>query len=146
MTILNKKQFTERLRKNLINHADKNIGRAMFKASNLVKNTAVESILRGAKSGSIVQKYNPSRSHQQSAPGEPPASDTGFLAANITSRVAKNTLSYIEYVGQVVATAEYAKHLEYGTVNMSARPFLRPALRNNAKAINDIFKKEGIIS
>lgn len=33
----------------------------------------------------------------------------------------------------------YAKHLEFGTATMAARPFMRPALRNNEAAIGRVF-------
>ena len=39
----------------------------------------------------------------------------------------------------------YAKHLEFGTTQMAARPFLQPALNKKAKKIVSIFKKEGLI-
>ena len=51
-------------------------------AGNLVRNTAVNSINQGAKSGVIYEKYNPRRTHKASAAGEPPATDTGFLVSN----------------------------------------------------------------
>ena len=52
-------------------------------SGNMVRNTAVESILSGGGGGTTYEKYNPRRTHTASADGQPPSSDTGFLASNI---------------------------------------------------------------
>lgn len=62
------------------------------------------------------------RQHQASAPGEPPAVDTGNL---INSGYAMQKRLGLWEVG---FTAEYAAPLEYGTARIAPRPFLRPAL------------------
>jgi len=59
-------------------------------------------------------------SHQASAPGEMPAIDTGALAASIQTDVQKTK-------GTVYTNMEYSEFLEYGTVNMEARPYMTPA-------------------
>mgnify|MGYP003144196737 CR=1 FL=1 len=97
---------------------------------NATRNTAVESILQGSKSGETYQKYNPRRTHTASASGEAPASDTGFLANNIITRTEPNGLS-----GEVVSQAEYSEYLEFGTGTMGARPFMHPALEQNRPKI-----------
>lgn len=62
--------------------------------------------------------------HVPSAPGEPPAIDTGTLRASI----------HVEEVGPCVRTigdsVEYGIHLEFGTSRMAARPWLIPALES----------------
>ena len=60
--------------------AERAIKRRVANAANLVRNTAVTSILRDPKTGSIRAD-----GHVHSAAGEPPASDTGFLANSITT-------------------------------------------------------------
>ena len=140
--IANLDQFNKKLKKTLKEGAEKNVKRAVFKSTNLVRNTAVESILRGGKSGRVYEKYEPRRTHQASRAGEPPASDTGFLASQITTEV---KLQEDKVVGQIIASAPYAKHLEFGTTNMLARPFMQPALQKNKKKILEIFKKEGVV-
>lgn len=45
-------------------------------------------------------------------------------------------------VGAVGTNVEYAPYVEFGTRRMSARPYLRPAVENNANAINSIFASE----
>ena len=59
-------------------------------------------------------------------------------------RVGGNLRSSIDYeVGtgdaDIFATANYAAHVEYGTKNMAAQPYLRPALDNNKSSIIKIF-------
>jgi len=142
--ILNKKAFFDKLNKRLGIVPVQNAQRACFKAANLVKNEAQKSILQGAKTGPVVTRYNPKRSIAISAPGEPPASDTGFLASNITSEV--RTVQGNRVFGIVRSTAPYRAYLEYGTTKMAARSILQRALDKNAKKIKRIFEKEGMIS
>ncbi len=51
--------------------------------------------------------------------------DTGRLRSSITFEIGQSG-TFI--VGRVGTNVHYAPHLEYGTVKMRARPFLRPAL------------------
>lgn len=60
--------------------------------------------------------------HRASAPGAPPATDTGRLIASVKwSRV--GTYHY-----RVTATTAYAKDLEFGTRKMAPRPYMRVAI------------------
>lgn len=61
--------------------------------------------------------------HQASAPGEPPAVDTGRLIGSVTT-----DYDAVEIAGTVTFHAAYAAALEMGTPKMAARPFARPAL------------------
>ena len=61
--------------------------------------------------------------HRASASGQPPMTDTGFLANSI--RFPQITKGGLE--ATVVVAAPYAKHLEFGTSKMHPRPFLKPA-------------------
>lgn len=45
-------------------------------------------------------------------------------------------------VGAVGTDVHYAPHVEFGTRFMDARPYLIPAVQNNANAINSIFASE----
>lgn len=65
--------------------------------------------------------------HQASAPGEAPAIDTSELVNSLGAKALKRL------VWMVWAGAEYAIHLEYGTVKMAARPFMRPAAKRISK-------------
>ena len=103
---------------------------------NATRNTAVDNILRGAKSGETYVKYNPRRTHQASASGQFPASDTGFLANNIITNMQGNGLE-----GEVISQAEYSQYLEYGTSKMGARPFMQPSLEQNRPKIRARLRK-----
>lgn len=74
--------------------------------------------------------------HRASAPGQPPAKDTGTLQSSIEYKVTKDgeTIS-----GLIGSSADYAIYLEFGTSRMAARPFLRPVLENNKEEIVDKF-------
>jgi phage gpG-like protein len=93
--------------------------------------------MEGAKSGRYYsipgvrssRKGGGGRRHRASAPGQAPARVTGALAGSVGVQRSFNRA--IVYV-----SSKYAPHLEYGTVHMAARPFLRPA----AKKFQDIFQ------
>lgn len=61
--------------------------------------------------------------HTASAPGEPPAPDTGQLRA-ATQADTNVHREGSDLVGRVVANKEYALALEKGTERMAARPFM----------------------
>jgi len=103
-------------------------------AGNMVRNTAVQSILSGGGGGKTYQKYNPKRTHTASAEGQSPKSDTGFLASNIAVNLDKRNLAV-----DVESKADYSIHLEFGTQNMKARPFMFPALEENKPKIRRMF-------
>ena len=133
--IKNKARFIKGLETKMAQRPEQNIRRAMAKSGMLVRNEAIDSILRGAKTGEMVTRYNPTRQH--------PASDTGRLVNSIAHDVIKQGNNFM---GRVIASAEYAVHLEFGTNKMGARPFLRPALHESKKKIRNIFMREGIIN
>lgn len=64
--------------------------------------------------------------HVASAPGRPPATDTGRLANDIRSDVRVDEQGV---VGTVGVSVDYGDDLELGTRHMEPRPFLRPSLR-----------------
>ena len=110
--------------------------RTLGKAGMMVRNTAVQSILSGGKSGKVYEKYNPRRTHKASAPGEAPASDTGNLVRNI--RVVQENKDLIK----VESNASYSQFLEFGTSKMLARPFLFPATeRSRPKIAQAVFNR-----
>lgn len=63
--------------------------------------------------------------HQASAPGQPPAVDTGRLRSSYTWRTGEDIRGVYVEVGTNVV---YAPWLEFGTRYMKARPHLRPAI------------------
>jgi len=116
--------------KNYSKQMEKKVKEVIGVAGNLVRNTAITSIQSGAKSGVMYGK------HQASAPGQAPATDTGFLQSNIVLNIEASGL-----VANVESRAKYSKFLEFGTVKMKARPFMFPALEENKPKIRRLFAK-----
>tara|TARA_Y100001937_G_C6873274_1_gene221552 strand:- start:37 stop:447 length:411 start_codon:yes stop_codon:yes gene_type:complete len=107
---------------------EKSVKDAIGVAGNLVRNTAITSIQTGAKSG---RRYG---KHTASAPGQAPATDTGFLQNNIILNIEATGL-----VANVESRAKYSVFLEFGTTKMKARPFMFPALEQNKPKIRRLF-------
>lgn len=120
------------------------IYRGVVKATNLVRNNIITLIRTSEPSGRTygTSKINkstgkPIRSgkraiHIASAPGEPPAVDTGVYIRLITAVYDKPTLT-----GRVVSSGKQAAWLEYGTARMEARPHMRPGLNMSRKGIQE---------
>ena len=125
---------------------DKNLIAALAEATMVVRGNAVTSIVSGNKSGRTYRRGTVV--HTASAAGQAPASDTGVLVSGITMDV---DVQYNRVVGQVIAHASdgggdnYAKHLEFGTSSMAARPFMQPALNKSAPRVFQIMKRKGLI-
>jgi len=94
-----------------------------------VRNEALRLVLDTTKTGREYQRRGVT--HTASAPGEPPASDTGTLVRNIRTDFSRID----QLVGVVRSSAAHAEHLEYGTENMEPRPSMRPALTNKRAEI-----------
>ena len=124
--VVRKKRMLDKYEKGALN----GIRRAVALGAVNVQREAVKSIQEGGKSGVVYQKYNPRRVHQASAAGEPPASDTGLLASNISLDIDPDGLG-----ASVDSRADYSSFLEFGTSKMAARPFMQPALEVNRKKI-----------
>jgi len=95
-----------------------------------VRNNAVRSIQKGPASGRVYEKYSPRRTHQASAPGQPPMTDTGQLAGSIN--IVTGTLR-----AKVGTPLMYGLFLEFGTRKMRQRPWLRPAFEKERGAFRD---------
>jgi len=135
LKITNLKAFNKKLEKRL---QDNKVKEYVTRGTMMVQNTAKESILKGG-TGRTYEKYEPRRTHTASAPNQPPASDTGFLASQITMDV--DVKSNGTVVGQIISSAPYSKALEFGTTQMTERPFMQPALEKNKRKIESMFKK-----
>jgi hypothetical protein len=98
---------------------EKAIGQGLMALALMAQAEAQRSILKGPKTGRLYPRGK--HVHQASAPGEAPANDFGFLVANIKADLTN------DFTANLWSLAPYSIHLEYGTVNMAARPFLRPA-------------------
>jgi HK97 gp10 family phage protein len=101
-----------------------NVGKAVLKGCLTVERAAKESIV--------------GPSNEVSEPGDPPKIKTGRLRASITHRIVYEDA---QVVGEVGTNVEYGIYLEYGTSKMAPRPFLGPALDENAEEINEAIEK-----
>ena len=88
---------------------------------------AVDGIQRGPKTGHIYRRGTVT--HQASAPGQYPASDTGRLASNVRFELPSGG----NMTGRVGTNIQYGAYLEFGTSRMEARPWLLPSFEK-AKA------------
>jgi len=100
------------------------------RGANMVRNTAVKSIQQHQSQG--VTYGN----HTASTAGNPPNSDTGYLASNIFVKKDNNGEG-----ASVESRADYSEALEFGTSKMGARPFLQPALEENRRKIIQMYAK-----
>lgn len=113
-----------------------------------IANDAGEKGLRGALGkgeqilkGDILNRPGSGRvygKHQASAPGEPPAKDTGALSAN-TNADEQIRREGEDLVGRIVANSAQAEALEKGTERMAARPFLSLLATDHADELRDAF-------
>ena len=121
--VINKERVVRRIER-LPEEARVEVGRAMRASALALETEMKRSIQGGPKSGVVYEKYRPRRTHRASAPGQPPATDTGRLAGSIGHEVDADGLG-----ATVAANAHYAAPLEFGTLRMAARPFMGRALR-----------------
>jgi hypothetical protein len=131
-----KSGFNEILERRLETNLRKVVNRNIRRAGLIVEGEAKQSIQRGTKSGKLYKRR--SVVHQASAPGEAPASDTGFLASNISTKGPSKQLQNIEI--DIISKAPYSKFLEFGTRNI-----LQPALEKNKRKIKQIFRSTSYI-
>lgn len=135
LRILNKSEFDKNI--NLSSQKVlQNIKRAVRISSNEVRNEAVTSITQNPRAGDTVTRYDPKRIIKISKEGDPPASDTGFLASNIHLIIDGDGLG-----ASVESRAKYSAFLEFGTRDMMARPFMQPALEKGRRKYREMFKK-----
>lgn len=110
--------------------------RAVVMSVEAVRSEAIVLVLNTPKTGRVYSRRGVE--HTASAPGEPPASDTGRLVGSIRADYTRLG----DLAGVVRASTEYAAHLEYGTQNMEPRPFMRPALENRRADVYRIFEEQ----
>lgn len=116
-------QAMEKFTESAEDEIDEIVGRTAFDAHRDI----IQSIQKGPATGTVYELYNPRRTHQASAPGQAPQTDTGRLVSSISVRIQDREAI-------IFSRTEYAKYLEFGTQNMAARPFFHPAIeRHRAK-------------
>jgi HK97 gp10 family phage protein len=139
MTITMKMEGAEAAIRNLRRYgaaAQAEVEKAIVKTAVGIQGHAVQAIQGGPKTGTVYTRspgQNLSATHRASSPGEAPATDTGRLVSSIIWRMDGSDA----LVGSSIRNPPYPKFLEFGTVNMAERPFLRPALDANRKPLLD---------
>jgi len=130
--------------------------KAMKKATIFTQGVA-KKIAGGTGSGRLYRRrrqkgkrgsFKSSDFHRASAPGDPPARDTGILVNSISYTVKARGLLISGFVGSDIdkirskeptTDPEYGFFLERGTRNISPRPWLIPSLIRARPVINKIF-------
>ena len=138
--IQNLQGFQKKLKKRIVDNPEKHLKQLVQRAATTVEGTAKESIVSGNPTGRTYVRGG--ISHTASAAGQPPAQDQGQLAQNITTKVTTNGT---QVIGQIIASAPHAPHLEFGTSTIEPRPFMQPALERNRPKIKRMFKKGGYV-
>ena len=110
------------------------IGRALAVSVMELDSYAKQKIQGGGRGGRTYHRR--SVTHQSSAAGEYPKTDTGQLVSSLFFRVGADKLS--AFFGTKLA---YGRYLEFGTSRMAPRPWLRPTLKANEGRISDRLKQ-----
>jgi HK97 gp10 family phage protein len=105
-----------------------------------IASRAKELILDPPKTGRVYSGGKGFGTHQASAPGEAPASDTG----NLVGLIGVDRVDVTRLRVAIFSSAKYSAALEFGTSKMAPRPFLRRALREMGSRIIGHFKARGI--
>ncbi len=87
-----------------------------------------KAVQRGPKTGRTYTRGK-TRTHQASAPGEAPATDTGTLVSRVNREMHDSGRS-----GSVFSDVDYAGTLERGNAKIDPRPYFAPALDANASS------------
>lgn len=104
--------------------------RRMLRAGIRVIERNTKNLMTGTRTGRV--SIIGGKTHVASAPGEPPAVDTGNL---------KNSLRVIEVTDDYASfgsSADYAAELEYGLSRIAARPYMRPGAQNSIEEIERV--------
>ena len=96
-----------------------------------------QNIQHGGRSG-IIYKRGKNITHQASAPGEYPKTDTGELISRANFKLGIIERNRNRVRGEIGSAAPHAKYLEYKPAASGGRPWLSRALREQKKAIENI--------
>lgn len=118
----------------LTNGTQKAAQDALAESTLAVHAYAVRSITEQGSSDGTVIRYNPKREVRVSKPGQPPNADTGRLHQSIGFEIDK-----LKGIGRVGTNLLYGAYLEFGTKDVAARPWLRPALMSQKFLIEKLF-------
>ncbi len=98
----------------------------------------IRATLTGPRHGRVYRRGR--RVHVASAPGEPPAVDTGNLVNSVAARP-NIVVRALQAIGIVSVGAEYALFLEKGTKKMAKRPYAQKTLDDYKDDLFDLFQR-----
>lgn len=110
-----------------------NLKTKMEDATMAVRNKSLE-VLSGTRSGRTYVIPGTKVTYTASAPGEPPAVQTGRLRQSIATEISNDGM-----VGKVGTTLDYGRELEQGRSNMAPRPWLKPSFEQSENEVIKIF-------
>lgn len=111
--------------------ARKEVKKEIDKTGLSLRGNIVKKYQRGPATGIVYEKYNPRRTHQASAAGEAPATDTGRLASSVTFE------STGPLTVEVSTEVEYGPYLEFGTRDIAPRPNWVPSVQEEEPKFNE---------
>lgn len=113
--------------------AEANVAKAVKAVAFMINADVKQAYQKGPKTGRIYQRGGVT--HQASAPGEAPATDTGTLVSSV----------YFDQESKMSATVgsrlAYAHYLEFGTRNIAQRPAWVPATERARPKLAELIEK-----
>lgn len=128
MTVTMRLEGSERLERalrELNEEAQEEVSNAIVATGLSLRGEVIKKYQRGPATGEVYEKYNPRRTHQASAPGEAPATDTGRLANSVVF----DNLPQEPLAIEVRTDVQYGSWLEFGTRNIAPRPNWVPSIQ-----------------
>lgn len=131
----------QRMQLHLDNVLPEAIQDGLNQAALLTRGEAVKEVQRPPKTGRVYKRG--SLTHQASAPGEAPATDTGSLASSIKADTKQPASVRRARDARSVAgsTIKYSEYLEDGTSTIAPRPFMFPAFVKVRKRIVPLVRR-----
>ena len=118
----------------LMQKLDAAIGRFVRKAAGFVQGQLI--LEKNKRKSGKIYRRGKSGTHQASAPGESPATDSANLYPSIAI-IAENSLET-----RIGTPVEYAPYLEEGTARMAARPLWAPVAKGSLPTLEAMLRTE----
>jgi hypothetical protein len=84
-------------------------------------------------------RHYPGQPNRSSAPGEPPARQTGRLRAHVPVRMIRHPKKVTMRI--IYTWVKYAPYLEFGTFHIARRPFAEPVMKQTKKMLERKLKR-----
>ena len=124
--------------KEIIKNLEQEGVKRMLVAVNEVRNQTLE-VLSGSRTGRQYKVPGTQVIYTASAPGEPPAVATGQLRQSVKTAVEGEGRTVVGLVGTDLPKG---KMLEYGTMNILPRPWLRVAFDKSTAKVREILSRK----